>query len=129
MEGLTKYYGANIIISQSSVDLLANKSRYDLRYLGKVQLKGKHKAIGAYECFDGEEHELIELKLKTLPQFDEGLAGFFNKDFAQAAAVFDRILKINPRDRVAEYFRHRSAEFTVNNVPADWTGIEVFEKK
>lgn len=55
MEGLTKDFVANILISEESYRGISNKDDFNFRYLGKVNVKGKQKAIGVYECVEGEE--------------------------------------------------------------------------
>ena len=69
MEGVTKYYGANIIVSEDSMNTIENKQDYNFRYLGKVKVKGKNNDIGIYECYDGDSAESIILKTKTLKHF------------------------------------------------------------
>ena len=114
MEGLTKYYGARIILSESSLRSIADTSSYGLRYLGKVRVKGKGKALGIYECYDGDAADCRELKQKSLKKFDKGLQHFFGSEFPRATAVFDGILKENPKDLVAKYFVTRAAQFTLS---------------
>ncbi|RQH20526.1 hypothetical protein D5R40_31940 [Okeania hirsuta] len=41
IESLTKHYEASILISEDSVNRMANSNDFHLRYLGKVQVKGK----------------------------------------------------------------------------------------
>ncbi len=124
MEGLTKHYGANIIVSEDCINTLQNKKGYHFRFLENVQVKGKVEIIGAYECIDGDEEEVKLLKIQHLPLFKEGLRLFYEKEFGEATAVFSKILKINKRDYVAQYFMNKSAKYTHLGVPEDWQGIE-----
>lgn len=129
MEGLTKYYGANIIVSEDCLNTITNQDLFHFRYLGKVQVKGKQQAVGIYECFDGDEKKIRALKNETLDIFQKGLDCFYAQDFAQASAYFDEILKANKKDRVAHYFRNRSARHMLEGVSDDWTGVEKLESK
>lgn len=129
MEGLTKHFGASIIISSDSMKTLTDKSNFHFRYLGEVQVKGKHTVIGAYECFDGDEVHIRAAKLEQLPHFNEGLDYFYKREFGEANAIFSRILKVVPNDLVAEYFRKRAARFAYEGVPDDWEGIERLDIK
>ena len=129
MEGLTKYYGANIIVSSDCINTLKNPDNFHFRYLGKVQVKGKSEAINAYECFDGDKPKIRDLKLDNMNMFNEGMEHFYAKDFAEASAYFARIAKANPNDKVAQYFRIRAARHTIDGVSEDWDGIEKLEKK
>jgi signal transduction histidine kinase/class 3 adenylate cyclase len=129
MEGLTKLYGANLIISEAVYDHLSEPVKQNIRYLGKVQVKGKEKAIGAYECFAGDPADTINLKLKHVDLWNNGLENFLKKEFAEAAAIFDRIIKFNPQDQPARYFKTQAAKYTLQGVPQNWTGVEKPDSK
>ncbi|NAS11577.1 tetratricopeptide repeat protein [Poritiphilus flavus] len=129
MEGVTKYYGARIIISESSFESLQNPKSYGLRPLGKVKVKGKDKIVGIYECFDGDPQGHITIKQKTLSDFNKGLNHFLNNEFPKASAVFDKVLSKNPEDGVARYFMTKSAEYTIAGVPGDWEAINTMDQK
>lgn len=129
MEGVTKHYGANIIISEDSLETIENKVGYHFRYLGKVQVKGKDTIIGIYECFDGDEAKVVALKIKTLDDFEKGLEYFFSNQFPKASAAFDKVLTENPEDKVAKYFVTKSAEYTISGVPKDWEIVNTMKEK
>lgn len=129
MEGVTKFYGANIILSEDSLQTIANPQDYNFRFLGKVQVKGKDRIIGVYECFDGDSDEMIELKLKTLKDFEMGMDHFFNRKFPMASAAFDKVLQDNSDDKVARYFMTRSAELTLEEVGDDWEFVNYLQVK
>lgn len=129
MEGVTKHYGVKIIISEASLRTIENKSDYGIRYLGKVKVKGKDKAVGIYECFDGDANDIISLKTKTLREFEKGLKHFFANEFPKASAVFDKVLSTNPKDTVAKYFVTKSAEYTIAGTPKDWEVVNIINEK
>lgn len=129
MEGITKYYGANIIISEDSLQTIDNKKDYNFRYLGRVKVKGKNNVIGIYECFDGDDNESVGLKTKTLKDFEKGLKYFVNKEFPKASAAFDKVLTKNPKDKVAKYFVTKSAEYTISGTPQDWDVVNTMKEK
>ncbi|MEX0290589.1 MAG: tetratricopeptide repeat protein [Flavobacteriaceae bacterium] len=129
MEGVTKHYGANIILSEDSLKTVDSKEQFGLRYLGKVRAKGKDNVIGIYECFDGDPEEIIALKKKTLPDFEKGLKHFTARKFPQAMASFDKVMSKNPKDMVAKYFVTKSAEFTIAGTPKDWDVVNVMDEK
>ena len=129
MEGVTKHYGANIIISEDSLKTIENKDDYHFRYLGKVKVKGKDTIIGIYECFDGDEPEVVALKTKTLNDYEKGLDYFFRNQFPKASAAFDKVLTKNPKDKVAKYFVTKSAEYTISGVPKDWEIVNTMNEK
>lgn len=49
LEGLTRDYQASIIISASTLELIADKEKYTCRYLDQVKVKGRQEAVDIYE--------------------------------------------------------------------------------
>ena len=131
IESLTKYYGAQILLSEDTMEKLQETENgvYHLRYLGKVKVKGKKEALGIYECFEGDLPKILDSKRKTVVHFEEGLAHFYAKEFPEAIAVFNTIIKESPKDQVANFFLNKSSRFIHEGVPEDWTGVEVMTFK
>lgn len=125
MENLTKYFGANILISEHSKRKIAPTNDFHFRYLGKVQLKGKKELVSVYECFDGDNPRLFDFKKEQLSRFNHGLDQYFAKDFENAAAVFKMIIDANPDDLVSRFFYERSVKNAKNGVPETWNGIDM----
>lgn len=125
MEGLTKHYKQRILLSEDTVSSMANSEEFNLRYLGKVQVKGKGLPVGVYECFDGDDPEQIQHKLTTLQAFEEGLEAYFAGEFAEAAIHLKEVLAQNPDDGAAQLFYKKSGQYINMEVPKDWTGVEV----
>ena len=125
MESLTKLYGANILISEHSKRKIPDSANFNLRYLGKVQLKGKKELISIYECFDGDSPSLITFKNEMIPQFNRGLDYFFSKDFERAALVFQKIFDMEPADLVNRFFYERSLKYAKSGVAESWNGVEL----
>ncbi len=128
IEGLSKLYGVSIVMSEQTLSRLDHKA-YNARFLGKVQVKGKKECVSVFEIYDGDPAPIIELKLKTKTDFEEGLHSYFAKDFAQAVVRFKNVLTANPNDKTAELYLRRSARFVVEGVAADWEGVETMESK
>ena len=129
VEGVTKHYGANIIISESSLQTIPNVEDFNFRYLGKVMVKGKAKSLGIYECIDGDSSESIALKIATKVDYEKGLDHFFNNKFQKAIESFDKVLNKNPNDQVVKYFIIKATEYTNSGVPKDWEVINTMNEK
>jgi len=129
IENLTKYYGTSILLSGVTLEQITAPEAFHFRYLGQVQVKGKQNAVKIYECFDGEIPEMKNLKLATLPLFEEGIQHYFNQSFTQAAMAFDAVLKQNPKDNTAQLFLEKAGRLITSGVDDDWTGIEMMENK
>ncbi|WP_420602217.1 response regulator [Flagellimonas sp.] len=129
VEGVTKHFGANIIVSEDTLTAMADSSGFNFRYLGKVKVKGKQKAIGIYECIDGDSVESISLKLEAKTDYEHGVKLFFKQNFADALAVFEKILVKNTKDTVTQYFVSKTKKYMSEGTPENWQSMTVMHEK
>jgi len=129
LEGLTKKYGAAIVVSEHILKTMERPERFNHRFLGKVQVKGKLDVVSVYELFDGDQPDILEMKIETKPGFEKGLNHYFNREFTQAAVCFEQVLTVNSLDRTARLYLDHSAQFMVQGVPENWQGIESMNSK
>nr|WP_299485882.1 tetratricopeptide repeat protein [uncultured Allomuricauda sp.] len=129
VEGVTKHFGANIIISEDTLNSMTDSDGFNFRFLGKVRVKGKQKAIGIYECIDGDSVESITLKLETKPDYDKGVDLYFNQKFTEALTVFEKILLKNPKDTITQYFISKANKYLSEGVPENWLSMTVMHEK
>ena len=108
LEGLTKYYGVSLLISQQTLARLHNPMEYNIRFIEQAKVKGKSKAVGVFEVFDGDAPQIKEGKLATQTIFEEGVWLYYQHCFRQAAQRFQEVLSINPRDTVAQIYLNTS---------------------
>lgn len=125
IEGLSKHYGVNILLSEESLQRLQDPGEFHFRFLGKVQVKGKQNALRIYECFDGDPPEMLQAKMATATRFEEGMQHYFEKDFALAALAFQEVTRQHPGDATARIFLQKCGQFIATGVPDDWDGVEV----
>jgi two-component system, sensor histidine kinase ChiS len=129
IEGMTKMYGATLLISESTYFRLTDTNQYRIRTIDRVIAKGKAKPITIYEVFDGDPQHLMELKLNTLIDLENGLAHYHHKEFRQAQQCFKQMLQVYPDDKVAQIYLKRCEHFQQNGVPDNWERVEVLENK
>ena len=72
---------------------------------------------------------MLARKVETQYDFEKGLRQFYNREFPQAVATFDGVLKINAEDQPARLFMNKSSEYLLKGVSGDWTGVEVMTFK
>ena len=123
IESLTKYYKAGILLSEATLQQIQDHEQFNLRYLGKVQVKGKTEPVGLHECFSGGNEKEIVIKEKTLSLFNEGMNHYLNRSFASAIESFQSITEIHPGDLTAEFFLNNATRYLQKGVPEDWTGV------
>ncbi|MDX2245265.1 MAG: ATP-binding protein [Bacteroidia bacterium] len=128
-EGLTKFYKVNLLVSEATFQKLKNPEKYNYRFLGKVQVKGKKQTVGFYEVFDGDSEGEISLKWGSRSAFDQALAAYYRKDFHAAIRGFKETLSLNSGDSAAAYYLSKSAEYLNSGVIEDWAGVELMETK
>ena len=129
LESLTKYYKAGILISGAALQQIIHPHDFHLRYLGKVQLKGKQAAVDIHECFSGNESNDFKSKLETLPVFKSGMEHYISKSFAEAGDAFQQVLEFNPADLTALFFLNNTSRYLHHGVPDNWTGVEEMVNK
>jgi two-component system sensor histidine kinase ChiS len=129
LEGLTKFYGVSLIISEKVYKRLENPDEYNVRLLGKVQVKGRGAPVSLFEIFDGDPPELVDIKQQTKSDFEEGLFLYYQKQFPEASVYLNNVLKCNPADKAARLYMQRAAHCMVHGVPEEWTGVEVMQEK
>ncbi|MDM8531382.1 adenylate/guanylate cyclase domain-containing protein [Anaerolineales bacterium HSG25] len=125
VEGLTKQYGASLVISQQTLMSLADPTLYSFRFIDRVMVKGKHTSLSVYEVFDGEAESQADLKQQTKEDFEQGLLSYYQKKFPESSVYFNKVLEHNQADEAARLYLQRAAHYMVHGVPDDWEGIEM----
>jgi adenylate cyclase len=123
IENLTKYYKAGILLSDATLKLIDNPGDFHLRYLGKVQVKGKLSSVGIHECFSGSTEKEVTEKQKTLPLFNNAMQFYLSRSFASALQAFQSIAETHPEDLTARFFLNKADGYLQKGVPDDWTGV------
>lgn len=128
IEGLTKYYKAGILISDATLSQIQDQENFHLRYLGKVQLKGKQISINIHECFDSNTKEQVKNKMVTLSNFNLGIEYFLNRYFDKAGEAFQTVVETDPDDQTAKFFHNKAIKY-YTEAPVNWMGVEEMSTK
>lgn len=123
IESLTKYYKAGILLSEFTLQQIPDSKNFHLRYLGKVQVKGKQSSIGIHECFSSNNDDQINKKEKTLNAFNEAMYHYLNKSFGEAIKIFQSVIAINSEDHTAQFFLDNAIRYFQKGVPENWSGV------
>ena len=124
LEGLTKIFDNNIIISAETVSQLKDRDQYHFRYLGKSRIKGKNNVLDVYGVIEGSDEFEVELAKSSAASFEAGIKDFYVRNFTRASVHFNEVLKSNPKDMAANIFLKRAAHLMVTGVPDDWSGVD-----
>ncbi len=129
IEGLNKFYGTSMIISQDTLDQLPKPVTYRLRYLGKAVVKGRVDPLGLYEVLDGLSDEAIAKHEETRADFELGVALFAQGKFREAGQAFYRVQTKNPGDKTARMYLEQCADRVDRPLPSAWNGAIVMDSK
>ena len=133
MEGLTKTFGASVIVSEKTLleleaikegDTLKVSPSLNHRFLGKVQVKGKNKALKIYDFYGGDTPSTQQLKTKTKATFEQGIQHYFDRQFGKAAECFKQVLAENEVDIAAQFYLDKAVQYIVDGVRDNWSGVE-----
>lgn len=129
LEGLTKMYGASVIVSGEIKRALRHPERYDFRFLGKVRVKGKKEPVDVFEVINAESAEIRENKIILSAEFNTAIEIYYRQEFANAAQLFEHILSIMPEDKAASFYLERCHIYLAEGLPEDWEGGEAMSEK
>jgi class 3 adenylate cyclase/HAMP domain-containing protein len=128
IEGLTKKFGANIIISETTYEGMKVRGLYTFRYLGMIRVKGKKQPVGVYEVLDGCFAEERENKIKASSLLGKGIAEFKKGDFRLAGGYFKKGTEKYPSDFAFKVYLDICRE-CIRNPKPDFDGSLVFLDK
>jgi class 3 adenylate cyclase len=111
LEEISKIYGASIIASTQTLLGVADAAIYHYRFVDKMRVEGKREPVSIFEIFDGEPETIIDRKLKTQQEFEEGVLLYHKARFQEARRKFEWVLGRNPVDRAAQLYLRRAAHF------------------
>ena len=129
IEGLNKVYGSYVSLSDGTLFSMKEPNKYRHRFIDKVRVKGREDVVTVYEVFEGDPEAIAGLKERTKPSFENGLQLYYAKKFSEASVHFNQVLEKNAGDLAARIYLKRCANYMVNGVPPEWTGIETLLEK
>ena len=129
LEGLTKYYGVSLLISESAFLGLKEPDKYQIRYLDRVSVVGRYEPLDVYEVLDGEVDSVRELKLQTHVDFELGVKYYCSGDLVLAKDYFQKVLAVNSLDQTSILYLERISTLTVTGLPKNWDGVWAFTQK
>lgn len=126
LEGLNKTYGTSIIISEFTAERL--DSRFVLRELDRVKVKGKGDAVTIFELA-GHKDRFSQEKLSMIMEFGYGISLYKNKEWEKAEKAFSRLLTLFPGDGPSGFYLERIRELLKNPPASEWEPVTVFKTK
>jgi len=111
LETLTKTYGVPLLISEHTYNDLEDHSRYHIRFIDRIFIKGKKQAQSVYEVYDRDPPEEVEQKDRTKQLFEEALANYHLRKIREAQELLEECRTLNRQDRAVELYLNRCSIF------------------
>jgi len=130
LEGLTKYFGVDIIVSESTAQQCQS---LQFRELGRVTVKGKQDAISIFEPLP--LITLSSVEQWYLSQYKQALQYFRQQNWQQARTAFQELktmvleLDKSEDNRLYDLYLDNIKQNEQKTLPKNWQGTLVFSKK
>ena len=125
MEGLTKQYGAGVLITGATRAAMHRPGEVAMRTVDRVLVKGKNEPVEIVEVFEADPPHLRVRKADSLAAFQLAMEAYTHGDFAAASAGFGELLG---DDNAAMLLNQRCQKFLREGTPSDWRGVVAMEK-
>jgi len=129
LEGMTKLYGVPLLITEQTRDNLRQPELFSMRIIDRVKAKGKRKPVTIFEVYDADPPSLRQLKDTTRPQFEQGIAEYQSRNFANAKQCFAACRALNPADVAAQLYIERCEYYLKVGFEQEWDGVTQLEFK
>lgn len=122
LESATKFYGASMIISAST--LHGNEEDIIALHLDKVKVKGKQDAVDIYEplCTKAEVTDII---LKEVSLNNKAQSLYYAADWTQALEAYQALRREYPTRKIYAIYEERVKKLAAEGVRPGWDGCFV----
>ncbi|MCV3215955.1 GAF domain-containing protein [Plectonema radiosum NIES-515] len=121
LEGVTKEYGCDIILSEFTYELCSH--RIWVRELDKIRVKGKHQAVNIYELIGDRSTPLDNTTHEFLSHYHAGRAAYLSRHFQEAIACFEAAKRIRPTDQAVNIHLKRARNYQQIPPQNSWDGV------
>ncbi|MFM1908068.1 MAG: hypothetical protein RLZZ591_1745 [Pseudomonadota bacterium] len=125
LEGLSKVYGVDMVVSESTQQLVAGQAWQEL---DKVRVKGKEQAVTIYYPMGPEADQSIALK-EELALWHSFLGAYRQQNWDDAQSKLDQLLKSSPDKFLYHLYAERLASMRLLPFDPAWDGATNFETK
>lgn len=122
LEGLTRFYDVDIIISEDSLNSVEQPHDFVTRMLDRVQVKGRDNPVTIYQLM-GIKAVLPEADSERAAISDQAIGFYLQGDFERALQTIERLMERFPDDSVAKIYRDRCRDYIDKHPGSDWNGV------
>lgn len=118
LEGLTKYYGQKLVVSQSVVN--ACSGGYYCRILDNVRVKGKKEPVTIYTIY--KQKEALERK-EELDLYEKAYGAYTDMNFDKAGKLFRELKKTGREQLLYDLYIKRCDHLSKTPPESNWDGV------
>ncbi|MGK0290501.1 MAG: adenylate cyclase [bacterium] len=122
LEGLTKTYGCNLLITESTFDQV--KDTVVSRVVDQVRVKGKHEPIRMYQpvCKVDDQEDEVVFARKIAEINDKAFNAYQKQEWDQSIQYYQEILSHIENDSVSKIFLERCQHYITEPLEETWDG-------
>jgi adenylate cyclase len=124
LEGLTKYYGQKLVVSQAIVDACGDAYRF--RILDSVRVKGKERPVTIYTAYAAPEAEKREAELA---KYEKAHELYLAQHFAEARQLYAELKAMNVEPVLYDLYIERCDHLMEEPPGPDWDGVFTHKTK
>ena len=121
IEGLTKIYGCDILISEATFIELG--SQFICRVVDCVRVRGKEKSIKLFTVIGFSDDEAGDFNRKISRKSDAAFEKYLSMEFKEASDIYKEINTSLKEDKISDVFINRCAEYLREPPPSGWDGV------
>ncbi len=122
IEGLTKYFGVEFLISDAVLRSVSEPAQFLFRFIDKVKVKGKKEPVKLYEVFNADSIILQSRKRAIREDFEKATKLYAVKEFTKAKALFEKVIFEFPDDKATQSYLVRCDRYEGKNLGDHWDG-------
>lgn len=128
LEGLTKDYGIQIMISEYTQKQLT-PGRFFTRDLDHIRVKGKLEPVHVYELMRPESFRSLQDLQSFIENFHAGRRAYQDKRWDEAIRCFNACLLQRPHDGASALYVERCTAYRDHPPIENWDGVYTFKHK
>lgn len=127
LEGATKFYHADILISEKTYEQL--KYRYLVREVDLIRVKGKQNPVKVLQILDHHDRQSFPDLEKVIELTHQGIDLYRQQRWQEAIAIFDQAVRLNRRDELTKMYVSRCHHFLAQPPGPSWDGVWTMTSK
>lgn len=126
IEGVSKFYGTTILITQDTLDLIGDE--FAVREIDTVRVMGRSTPTMLFELICRAERISATFQ-KVVDTYSKGLAMYKNRQFLDAASLFTKCTELDSSDKPAQALLKKCLNFCENPPDTEWDGVTNLDTK